>query len=113
MNKKQYQRLEPFLHRKSARQRVILYLIALGYTFNELKAMTVRALRAMEFPVEMQIYRDYTLSGLTSGPAFLYPSGNPLRATDYQRLVQQSTEKVLKRPMSREAFRVYINAASK
>jgi hypothetical protein len=113
LNKKQYQRLEPFLHRKSARQRVILYLIAQGYTFNELIAMTVRALRAMELPVEMQVYRDDMLNGHKSGPAFLYPSGNPLRATDYRRLVQESAGKVLGRPMSRAAFRAYINSPSK
>ena len=93
--------------------RVTLYLIASGHTFDELAAMTVQGLRAMELPVEMQVYRDYMLSGRKSGSAFIYPSGNPVRATDYRRLVQQSTKKVLGHPMSREAFRSYINLSSK
>lgn len=113
MNKQKYERLEPFLHRKGDMTRVALYLIADGYIFDELLAMIVQDLRALELPIEMRVHRDNMLNGHKSGPAFIYPSGNPLRVTDYKRLVQQSTKKVLGHPMSREAFRAFINSSKK
>jgi hypothetical protein len=113
LNKQQYTRLVPFLHRKGDMSRVILYLIAKGYTFIDLLAITVKELRAMEMPDQMKFYRDTMLDGHKTGPAFIYPSGKPVRETDFKRLVRESTHKVLGHPISREAFRSYIVSSSK
>jgi len=113
LNKEQYQRLEPFLHRKSARQRLILYLLAEGYTVGRLVKMSVSAMRALRLPIEMQVCRDEVLEGLSSGHAFLYPNGKPLPHTAYYRIVRGAAEKVLGRPMSQELFRAYIKSAKK
>jgi hypothetical protein len=108
LNKQQYQRLVPFLHSKSARQRVILFLLAEGVAMSKLIAMSVAGLRALKLPIPMQVYRDEMLNGHKNGPAFLYPSGNPVRETDCRRLIHDAAEKVLGRPMSQDSFRVYI-----
>lgn len=109
MKDKEYQRLLPFLHRKSARQRLILFLIADGYTVVDLVAMRAFALRSLELPVEMSVYRDEALAGIKHDKAFTYPSGKPLPHTAYYRLVRVTAEKVLGRPMSQEQFRTYIH----
>ncbi len=113
MNKEQTRRLEPFLHRKSARQRVILYLLAGGYTVGQLVAMRVSALRTLKLPIEMQVCRDEMLEGRSSGRAFLYPNGTPLPHTAYYRIVRGAAEKVLGRPMSQELFRAYIQSGKR
>ena len=113
MNKEQTQRLKPFLHRKSARQRVILYLLAEGFTVGQLVAMSVSALRTLKLPIEMQVRRDEVLEGRSSGRAFLYPNDMPLPHTAYYRIVRGAAEKVLGRPMSQEQFRAYIKSVKK
>lgn len=109
MTDKEYQRLVPFLHRKSARQRLILFLIADGYTVVDLVAMRAFFLRALKLPVEMSVYRDEALADHTNPMAFTYPNGKPLPHTAYYRLVRVTAEKVLGRPMSQEQFRAYIH----
>lgn len=113
MNKEQTQRLEPFLHRKSARQRVILYLLAEGFTVGQLVKISVPALRTLKLPIEMQVCRDEMLEGRSRGNAFLYPNGTPLPHTAYYRIVRGAAEKVLGRPMSQELFRAYIKSEKK
>lgn len=113
MKPDQYDRLLPFLHRKSARQRVILFLIAKGYTVGELVSMKLSEARALKLPAEFAAYRDEALNGRRSGPAFQYPNGKPMPHTAYYRLVRVTAEKVLGRPMSQEVFRAYINSSSK
>jgi hypothetical protein len=113
LNKEQTQRLEPFLHRKSARQRVILYLLAEGFTVGQLVTMSVSALRTLKLPIEMQVRRDEVLEGRSRGSAFLYPNGTPLPHTAYYRIVRGAAEKVLGRPMSQELFRAYIKSEKK
>lgn len=108
MNKQQYRRLLPFLHRKSARQRVILFLLADGFAVSELMAMSVARLRAIRLPVAIEVCRDEMLHGLKRGYAFLYPGGAQLPHIAYSRLLQDTAEKVLGRPMSQDSFRVYI-----
>jgi hypothetical protein len=104
----EYQRLLPFLHRKSARQRLILYLMADGYRVVDLVAMRTFVLRELALPVEMAVTRDEALADSTSDMAFVYPIGKSLPHTAYYRLISQTALKVLKRPMSQEHFRAYI-----
>ena len=108
MTDKEYERLVPFLHRKSARQRLILYLIADGHRVVDLVAMRTFYLRNMELPVEMSVVRDEALAEKTFDTAFTYPGGKPLPHTAYYRLIRETAEKVLDRPMSQEQFRHYI-----
>lgn len=49
-----------------------------------------------------------SLHGLKPGYAFLYPSGAQLPYIAYSRLLQDTAEQVLGRPMSQDSFRVYI-----
>lgn len=113
MNEKQYKRLEPFLIDKRARQRLILFLVADGYTVGELVAMRAGELLALTLPIAMQVCRDEVLDRRSSGPAFSYPGGAPLPCTAYYRLLRRTAEKVLGRPMSQEMFRTYIQSAKK
>ena len=113
MNEKQYKRLKPFLIDKRARQRLILFLIADGFTVGELVAMRVGEFYALKLPVEMQVCRDEVLNRRSSGTAFIYPGGAPLPYTAYYRLLRKTAEKVLGRPMSQEMFRTYIQSAKK
>lgn len=109
LTKKKLERLAPFVHRKSARQRLILYLLADGYSVADLTKMDVATLRAITLPLEMDVRRDEILSGRHDGYAFVYDNGSRLPHTNYYRLVRQTAEKVLRRPMSQEKFRSYIN----
>ena len=120
MNQEQYKKLEQFFHGKGARQRVVLYFVAYGYSASEILAMTVSELRAATLPVDMQVYRDEMLYGHTKDSAqtkrplaFVYPSGNPMSVPDCKRLVKETTEKVLGIPMSLEAFRSYIKSTKR
>ena len=113
MNDKQYKRLAPFLIDKRARQRLILFLIADGFTVIELVAMRVGEFHALKLPIEMQVCRDEVLDRRSSGPAFVYPGGAPLPYTAYYRLLRRTAEKVLGQPMSQEMFRAYIQSAKK
>lgn len=109
MKKEAYERLQPWLFRKSARQRVILFLIADGYTVGDLTKMTVAELKQIKLPPEIDVDRDNFLEGRTSGAAFVYPQGNTIPHTNYYRLIRTTSVKVAGRPMSQEKFRDHIN----
>jgi ABC-type antimicrobial peptide transport system permease subunit len=110
LNDKEYQRLLPFFHRKSARQRVILFLIAEGYTVGELVAMRTFALRHLKLPTEMSVYRDEALADYLQDMAFTYPNGKVIPHTSYYRLIRETAKKVLDKPMSQEQFKKYIKS---
>jgi hypothetical protein len=111
LNKRALGRLAPFIHWKTGRQRLILYLIADGYTVGELVQMTVAELRKISLPEDMDVRRDEVLNGRGDGFAFVLPSGKQQPHTDYYRLLRATSEKVLKRPMSQEKFRAYIHSS--
>lgn len=108
MNKNEYERLLPFLHRKSARQRLILYLIGDGYKVGDLVAMRKFVFRQIALPDEMSVYRDEALADSNHEMAFTYPNGKVIPHTSYYRLIRSTAEKVLDKPMSQEQFRKYI-----
>ena len=111
MNKDQHQRLEPFLYRKGARQRLILFLIAEGFTVSRLVAMTVAQLRALALPVDFEVCRDEALNARQADDrAFCYPNGATVPHSAYYRLMRQTAQKVLRRPMSQESFRAYMQS---
>jgi hypothetical protein len=113
LKKDAYERLQPWLYRKSARQRLILYLIAEGYTVGDLTRMKVGDLRQVKLPPEIDVDRDNILHGRTSGHAFIYPNGKLIPHTAYYRLIRSTSNKVTGRPMSQEKFRVFINSTDR
>lgn len=110
MKKEAYERLQPWLFYKNARQRVIFYLIAEGYTVADLTKLQVGELKLIKLPPEIDVDRDNFLQGRTSGAAFVYPSGAKIPHTNYYRLIRTTAEKVVGRPMSQEKFREHINS---
>ncbi len=114
MNKPQYKRLEPFFVRLSARQRLILYLFACGYTVPELVNFSVKELKALALPEELVLSRDEVLDflpdAMPSSAVFVFPSGRQMTHTDFYRIVRQSAKKTLNRPMSRQQFLDYIKS---
>jgi hypothetical protein len=113
LKEEQFEKLLPFLHRKEPRQRVILYLIAAGYSASDLLAMSVADIRALKLPASMEIYRDEMLYGLKKGPAFLYPNGKPIDVPACKRLVREKTATVLGEALSLEQFRAYIQSTKR
>lgn len=108
MNKDALERLRPFIYRKSARQRVILFLLADGLSVGDLVRMSAAELRALTLPDEIAADRDNLLIDVHEGPAFVFPNGTPLQHPFYYRLVKAAALKVMGRPMSYDAFREYI-----
>jgi hypothetical protein len=107
------ERLKPFFHRRGARQRLILYLIATGHSVPSLCRMTVKDLMNLKLPHEIIIYRDQSLDLLEDAgdksPAFTYhPSGLPMKHADFYRIVSQATKNVLDHPLSHRQFAEYI-----
>ncbi len=100
------ERLEPFFKRKSARQRVILFLLAEGYSVGEIVRLSARELKAIDLPDGLIIYRDELLDQLEDlkGPAFLYPGGRVMSHTDIYRILRQASTMVYERPMSVQQF---------
>ena len=111
MNTRQFACLAPILRHKSARQRVILYLLADGYRIDKLVGMTASALAALELPDDIDVARDEVLDGKPrKGPAFVYPNGAVIPTSAYQRLIRQAGKKTLNRPFSRDDFFKYIHS---
>lgn len=107
------ERLKPFFHRRGARQRLILYLIATGHSVPSLCRMTVKDLKALKLLNEIIIYRDQSLDLLEdaddNSPAFTYhPSGIQMKHADFYRIVSQATKNVLGYPLSHRQFAEYI-----
>lgn len=105
--------LRPFFHRRGARQRLILYLIAIGTRVPALCRFTVKDLKALKLPDEIIIYRDQSLDLLEietdDAPAFTYyPSGRVMKHSDFYRIVSQATSHVLGYPLSHKQFAAYI-----
>lgn len=109
LTKKQIERLQPFLLRKGAAQKVGLFLLGAGEcTVPDLVKMTVPQIRAMCLPVEIGVYVDEMLDDRKTGPAFQYSSGTVKPYTYWHRLVRTAAEKAVGRPMSAQQFRAYI-----
>jgi len=107
------ERLTPFFYRRSPRQRLILFLIAAGYSVPELCRFTVKDLKRLKLPDEIGMYRDQTLDLLEEAgddsPAFTYyPSGRAMIHSDFYRIVSQATNQVLGNPLSHKVFAQYI-----
>ncbi|KAF0190509.1 MAG: hypothetical protein FD165_2677 [Gammaproteobacteria bacterium] len=109
--------LHPFFHRRGDRQRLILYLIAEGYSAPKLSRLTIAELSAMNLPDEIMIYRDRVLDLLETQDqkafVFVYPNGRVMGPTDFYRLVAQTTERTLGHPLSHKQFAEYLRKSGK
>lgn len=106
----QLNRLQPFLVRKGARQKVILYLFALGYQPGELCVMKVNELKSITMPADIALWREQILESHTKGLVFVYEnSGKPLLHTAYYHLISQVSNKILGKTLTYKQFRAFIN----
>lgn len=116
MNKKQYDRLIPFFARRSARQRLILFLFADGKTVPDLMKFTVKDLKSLDLSDELTISRDEVMDKLPeskpSALVFVFPSGKSMTHTDFYRIVRQAAENAVNKPMSRQQFLEFIQKGS-
>lgn len=108
VTRERYARLKLFLHRKSARQKVIIYLIAAGYTVPELIRLDVRDVRGLALPIDLAVLTEEFLEGRKSGPAFQYPGGKAMPHTAFYRLIRSTSQKVTGKPMTQEQFRGWL-----
>lgn len=110
MKRQHYFKLKPFLHEKGSRQKVIIYLIAAGYSVPQLVKLDVPTLRKLALPIDLAVQLDDFLDERKKGPAFLYPNGKPIPHTAFYRLVRAACKKVLGRPMTVDQFRAWIRS---
>ena len=109
LKEKQWSRLQPFLRFRSARQRVILYLIAAGYTVGDITRMTRKELFKLSVHVDVSVWRDEMQEGFKNSViAFVFPSGKPLTHTYIYRLIRAAALKAVGRPMSQEQLRTFL-----
>jgi len=101
-------RLRPFLHRKSARQKIIPYLIAAGYSVPDLIKMNVPTLRALALPIDLVDLTDEVLEGRKNGPAFQYPGGKVIPHTAFYRLIRTAAKRATGKPMTQVQFRAWL-----
>jgi hypothetical protein len=103
-------RIQPFLHHKRARQRVVLYLIAGGYTVPELVKMTVADLRVLRMHDELIVARDEATDGLSpKDHAFANAHKKVLPHTAFYRIIRLAALSATGRTMSQEIYREYVN----
>ena len=106
MKREHYLRLQPFLHRKSARQKIIPYLIAAGYSVPDLIKMNVPTLRAL--PIDLADLTDEVLEGRKNGPAFQYPGGKEIPHTAFYRSIRTAAKRATGKPMTQVQFRAWL-----
>lgn len=108
------ERLVPIIRHKAARTRLILYLVANGYTVQELHTMTVADLLAVDLPVSFAAHREEVLDGRTTkdkrGYAFMYPNGNEMPLAAFKRIIRETTFSVLGVTLAQVNFRRYITS---
>lgn len=101
-------RLQPFLYRKESRQRVILYLVASGYTLAEIIALTPDELRRIPVHPDMEVYVGETLLQRKGQRAFAFPTGAPLTPAYLYRLVRSTSRLRTGKAMSEDQLRQFI-----
>jgi hypothetical protein len=101
-------KLRPFLHEKGARQKIIIYLIAAGYSVPDMVRLDVRTLRGLALPIDLAVLLDDFLDDRKEGPAFQYPNGKAIPHTAFYRHVRAACQKVLGRPMTVDQFRAWL-----
>ncbi len=105
-------RLAPFIYRKSARQRIFLYLVSIGYNFEDLSKLTVADLKTISFPEDndLCLSQNQLLSTLKDDEfLFTYPNGRKMGQSDFFRILTQASASVLGRSITVDEFKIYLN----
>jgi len=108
------EKLKPFMSRKSARQRIILYMIASGHTMNNLSKMTISDFKKLDFPQEGNLnqYYDVVLCDLDdkneNDTVFKYPGGRKMQNQDFYRIMTQASTAALGKSLSHKDFVAYF-----
>jgi len=111
LTKEQFDRLKPFLVRKHARQRIVLYLLATSHTIQEVCGFTYADLKALDLNNELNSYRDevinmakYNETYSVNGKVFVYPGGIEFKPQDIYRIIRQATMTALGSSLGIDAF---------
>lgn len=109
LTNKQFEKLSPFLFRKASRQRIILYLVALGYSVSDMRKMKVGELKKITMHKDLEAARDEIIFELSEADhVFVLPNGNIMAHTTFYRLFRDVGKKVLGHPLSQEKLNEYI-----
>jgi len=106
----QIDKLMPFIKGKTAKTRVILYLIADGYPINKFTELTITDFNKIKFPKNDYLTQsiDLFLSDIDildkDKSIFDYSGGRKMTSSSFCRLVSDSTEKVLGKPLTIKKF---------
>jgi len=110
LDQKTWERLQPFFHRKESRQRVILYLLAAGYSITDLIEMTIKELKEIPMQNEISVSRDEAIDSFPDdNPAFTFASGKIIGRPFYRRLLRYAGTSATGGSVSQESFRAYLN----
>lgn len=113
LKESQWGRLQPFLRFRSARQRVILYLVAAGYTVGDITRLTRKELFKLPVHIDVSVWRDEMQEeNKNSLLAFVFPSGKPLTHTYLYRVIRAAAMKAVGRPMSQEQLRHFVRSTN-
>lgn len=81
-------RLAPFLFNKGARQRIILYLMSIGYSVPQLVNMKITDIEALSLPEELAVYQEEIMSDLENEALFIYPNSKMLNGSARKAIVE-------------------------
>jgi len=115
INKEQLMRLNKFLNRKHARQRIILYLLANNYSIKQICEMKFKELDSLTINLELNSYREeiksiaiYNDKYNPNKLAFTYPGGLSFTPQDIYRIVRQATKIVFGESRSIDDFVTHV-----
>ncbi|WP_147305229.1 hypothetical protein [Alkalilimnicola ehrlichii] len=108
------EKLQPFFRRRPSKSRLILFLVAEGYSVPDLLRMSVKELSSLDLPEEISHYRDETLLFIKDtsegAPAFQFKNGRPMLYGDFHRVISMATRYVLDKPLSQVAFQEHVSS---
>ena len=94
-----YSKLEPFLKDKSSIGRITIYLLAFGYSYNDICMMSSKELNLFYkknlniIPTELVHEFKYYLNNLNGNRAFVYKSGRPYDVRRIRRIFTDTMTK--------------------
>lgn len=107
----QVRKLEPLLNRKSARQRLLLYLLADGMSPEDILAMDVVRLRKTNINNDFDVVVEQVLLEVPDGLIFVFPGGQPLSLKRVLHVLHTTTKRHLNKSLTISEFGKYIRKA--
>lgn len=109
LTNEQFQRLLPFFFWRHSRQRVLLYLLAAGYSIKTLRHITVQELQ--DIPVHDEIkmlINEIVENSPASAMAFIFKENRKISYSYFYRLIGNSCLKTLGKKLTYQQFRDHI-----